>query len=74
MMIAWSVWLRCSCDRFTMGPREAAHAIRLLNVEPVLPIHYGTFPLLTGTCDGLRALTDDMPVDIVLLKPGETLE
>jgi hypothetical protein len=30
-------------DRFTMGPREAAYAIRLLGVKHVIPMHYATF-------------------------------
>ena len=36
---------------FTMGPREAALAVGLLGVEDVVPIHYGTFPILAGTPD-----------------------
>lgn len=32
-----------------MGPREAALACRLLNVQQVVPLHFGTFPALTGT-------------------------
>jgi L-ascorbate metabolism protein UlaG (beta-lactamase superfamily) len=36
-------------DLFTMSPREAAVACRLLKVQAVIPYHYGTFPLLTGT-------------------------
>jgi L-ascorbate metabolism protein UlaG (beta-lactamase superfamily) len=40
---------------FTMGPREAAAAVELLGVRHVMPIHYGTFPLLAGTPDQLRA-------------------
>jgi L-ascorbate metabolism protein UlaG (beta-lactamase superfamily) len=40
---------------FTMGPREAALATELLGVRHVIPIHYGTFPVLTGTPDELRA-------------------
>ena len=43
---------------FTMGPREAALAAGLLGVEDVVPIHYGTFPILAGTpaaaADGAR--------------------
>ena len=39
---------------YTMGPREAAVAVELLGVKHVLPIHYGTFPILTGTPDELR--------------------
>jgi L-ascorbate metabolism protein UlaG (beta-lactamase superfamily) len=39
---------------FTMGPAEAAQAARLLKVQSVVPMHYGTFPLLKGTPDALR--------------------
>lgn len=40
---------------YTMGPREAALAVELLGVAEVLPIHYGTFPILAGTPDQLRS-------------------
>jgi len=40
---------------YTMGPREAAIAVEWLNVRHVVPIHYGTFPILAGTPDELRA-------------------
>jgi L-ascorbate metabolism protein UlaG (beta-lactamase superfamily) len=40
---------------YTMGPREAALAVELLGVGHVMPIHYGTFPILAGTPDQLRA-------------------
>jgi len=40
---------------YTMGPREAAMAVGLLGVTHVMPIHYGTFPLLAGTPDELQA-------------------
>lgn len=60
-------------DHFTMGPREAAYATQLLNVPAVLPIHYGTFPLLTGTPEELRELTASQDVEIVALGVGETL-
>ncbi len=45
-------------DHYTMGPREAALAAGLLGVEDVVPIHYGTFPILTGTPEQLRAELD----------------
>jgi L-ascorbate metabolism protein UlaG (beta-lactamase superfamily) len=61
-------------DLFTMGPREAAKAIRLLNVRHVIPMHYGTFPVLTGTPAALRNITQDiLGLEIHALKPGETL-
>lgn len=61
-------------DIFTMGPREAAHAIRLLGVRHVIPMHYATFPLLTGTPEQLRAETKDIAgLQIHAIAPGESL-
>jgi len=61
-------------DLFTMSPREAALAIRLLNVKHVVPMHFGTFPPLTGTLAALRSLTEDIAgLEIHALKPGESL-
>lgn len=61
-------------DLFTMGPREAAHAIRLLGVKHVVPMHYATFPFLTGTVEALRRETRDVPgLEIHALQPGESL-
>jgi L-ascorbate metabolism protein UlaG (beta-lactamase superfamily) len=55
---------------FTMGPREAALATRYLAPETVLPLHFGTFPPLTGTPQELAALTGDS-VQVVQWTPGE---
>lgn len=61
-------------DLFTMGPVQASHAIRLLQARHVVPIHYGTFPALTGTPEVLRSLTRDITgLAIHAIKPGETL-
>ena len=61
-------------DYYTMGPREAAMAIRLLNVKHVVPMHYGTFPMLTGTPDELKKLTQDISgLEIHALKPGDSI-
>ena len=43
---------------FTMGPDLAARAARMLGVERVVPIHFGTFPILAGTPDELRGATE----------------
>ncbi|MDR7429972.1 MAG: metal-dependent hydrolase, partial [Armatimonadota bacterium] len=60
-------------DRFTMGPTEAAYAIRLLGVKCVIPMHYATFPLLTGTPDALKEATRDIEgLEIVVMEPGQT--
>jgi L-ascorbate metabolism protein UlaG (beta-lactamase superfamily) len=55
---------------FTMGPKEAALAVRLLAPEIVLPIHWGTFPVLTGTPQELAALVD-AGVQVIQWTPGE---
>jgi L-ascorbate metabolism protein UlaG (beta-lactamase superfamily) len=61
-------------DRYTMGPREAAYAIRLLGVQHVIPMHYATFPFLTGSVEDLRKETRDIAgLTIHALKPGEDL-
>ncbi len=48
-------------DHFTMSPREAAVACRLLAADKVVPMHFGTFPLLTGTPPQLAELLRDFP-------------
>jgi L-ascorbate metabolism protein UlaG (beta-lactamase superfamily) len=46
-------------DFYTMGPRQAAHAVRLLGATQVLCGHYGTFPALAGSPAKLRELVGD---------------
>lgn len=61
-------------DRFTMGPKEAAYAIQLLGVKKVIPMHWGTFPLLTGTPEQLREATHHIEgLEILTMRPGETI-
>lgn len=57
-------------DRFTMSPREAAYACNLLKPKTVIPMHFGTFPLLTGTPAQFQKLLKD--VEMVEMKPGVT--
>jgi L-ascorbate metabolism protein UlaG (beta-lactamase superfamily) len=59
-------------DHYTMGPDAAARAARMLGVRQVVPMHYGTFPALTGTPDRLKALVDPHGIDVLVIKPGET--
>ncbi|MGE0591850.1 MAG: metal-dependent hydrolase [Vicinamibacterales bacterium] len=58
-------------DRFTMDPSAAARAAAWLGVKMVVPMHWGTFPLLTGTPAALRALLPP-GVEMLDLQPGET--
>ena len=57
-------------DHYTMGPREAAYAINLLKPKTVIPMHFGTFPLLTGTPSELQKLVSG--VEVLEMKPGVT--
>jgi L-ascorbate metabolism protein UlaG (beta-lactamase superfamily) len=59
-------------DLYTMGPEQAAKACELLGVKQVVPMHYGTFPALTGTPAKLRELVAPRGVQVLELKPGET--
>src|SRR5882724_5649623 len=43
------IMLVCIGDHFTMGPDRAAEAVKLVKPREVIPMHYGTFPVLTGT-------------------------
>jgi L-ascorbate metabolism protein UlaG (beta-lactamase superfamily) len=54
---------------FTMGPRQAAHAVRLLGVRQVICGHFGTFPLLAGTPAQLRELVGP-DVEVPDMTPG----
>lgn len=61
-------------SHYVMNPREAALACRLLKPKWVIPMHYGTFPVLTGTPEELRDLIKGEGIEVIALKPGETLE
>jgi L-ascorbate metabolism protein UlaG (beta-lactamase superfamily) len=58
-------------DHFTMGPREAAYACKLLKPKAVIPMHFGTFPVLTGTPSELQKFVPG--VEVVAMQPGATI-
>ena len=60
-------------DRFTMDPAAAAKACEFLGVRQVVPMHWGTFPLLTGTPAELKKLVP-RGVEVLELRPGQTAE
>ena len=62
-------------SHYVMNPREAALACRLIRPKWVIPMHYKTFPVLTGTPEELIELLKDSPeIKVIALKPGETVE
>ena len=60
-------------DNYTMGPKGAAHACMLLNADKVIPIHWGTFPILTGTPDAFARELANLGVDcdLLIMQPGD---
>ncbi|HYP14391.1 MAG TPA: metal-dependent hydrolase [Bryobacteraceae bacterium] len=61
-------------DLFTMGPQEAAKACSLLGCEQVIPLHFGTFPALTGTPSELGKLIEGSATRLWELQPGQPVE
>ena len=62
--------------RFTMDPKEATYASKLLDPKFVIPMHYETFPTLTGTAeDFLKLMKKETPqTKVLVLKPGEAVQ
>jgi len=60
---------------YNMGPREAAYAVTLLGLSRVVPIHYGTFPILTGTPDELRSQlkSSGSMAQTIAIEPGQSV-
>lgn len=58
---------------FTMGPEHAARAARMLGVSTVIPIHFGTFPILAGTPAELGAALEGTGIDVVSAEIGVPL-
>lgn len=60
-------------DHYTMGPRAAALAAEYLGINTIIPVHYGTFPQLTGTPAELEQHLKGTGIKILTPNPGETL-
>ena len=58
-------------DHYTMSPREAAYVCNLLKPETVVPMHFATFPALTGRPSDLSKLVEG--VAVLEMKPGQTI-
>ncbi len=69
------IMLVCIGDHFTMGPKRAADAVKLVEPRTVIPMHYGTFPVLTGTPEAFeRELKQrKAQAELRVMKIGETI-
>jgi len=63
-------------DHYVMGPKEAAYACKLIDSKTIIPMHYGTFPALTGTVGEFerQLKAHHIEADLVVLSPGESVE
>lgn len=66
--------LVCIGGHFTMDPERAAYALReLIRPKQVIPMHYGTFPVINRTPAELRAALGNAPIKVLDVKPGDVL-
>jgi len=64
----------CIGGHFTMDPEGAAYALReLIRPKQVIPMHYGTFPVINRTPAELKAALGNAPIKVLEMKPGEAL-
>ena len=71
-MFAPDLVLACIGGTFTMGPEGAAYAIdKLLKPKQVIPIHYGTYPVVNRTPEEFIEALGDSPVEVLVMQPGE---
>jgi L-ascorbate metabolism protein UlaG (beta-lactamase superfamily) len=58
-----------------MDPEGAAYAIReLIKPKQVIPIHYGTYPVINRTPAELKKALGDAPVEVLDIVPGQALK
>lgn len=72
------IMLTCMGGHFTMGPKRAALAVKFVNPGMVIPMHFGTNPLLKGTPDEFFKAIAELPKEVPrpvmrLMAVGETL-
>ncbi len=70
------IMLVCIGDHFTMGPVGAADAVKLVSPTTVIPMHYGTFPALSGTP---QAFSEELKkrgvkTELRVMNVGETIQ
>ncbi len=59
---------------YTMGEEDALHAARFLKAGLVIPMHFGTFPVLVENSDAFRRAAESVGITVRSLKFGETME
>jgi len=58
-----------------MDPERAAYAVReLIRPKQVIPIHYGTYPMINRTPAEFKAALGDAPIEMLHVKPGQAVK
>ena len=58
-----------------MDPQHAAYALReLIRPKQVIPIHYGTFPVINRTPAELKTALGDAPIKVLDVRPGDAVK
>lgn len=70
------VMLACIGGHFTMGPERAATAVKLVGPDMVIPMHFGTFPVLSGTPQALEKalVTEGSKAKVKTMTIGEAIK
>jgi len=58
-------------DRYTMGPASAAKAVEFIRTKKVIPIHYGTYPIISVDPQEFKKKVGRL-AEVIILKPGES--
>ena len=67
--------LVCIGGHFTMGPEGAAYAMReLIKPKQIIPIHYGTYPIINRTPTELKAAVGDGGIEVLDIEAGEAVQ
>ena len=67
--------LVCIGGHYMMDPERAAYAVReLIKPKQVIPMHWGTLPLINRTPAEFKSALGDTPIKVLDMKPGDTLK
>ena len=67
--------LVCIGGFFTMGPERAAYAVReLIKPKKVIPIHYGTYPVINRSPAEFIEFLGQTSIEVLEASPGQELE
>lgn len=61
-------------NNYTMGPKDAVMAAKFLKAKHVIPVHYNTWPIITQDPEAFKAAAAQEGIDVILVKPGETID